>query len=145
MKIFIDNNLPQTLVKALHTLIAPDHECVHLRDKFSENVSDLEWIEVLTKEGGWVILSQDKFTKSNKMERKALAKSGLVVYLLSGKGWAKLKSLKKNLAILEWTESLLDHAEPALKDAKSKGIGSAWSICYKANNRKYNIKSESLN
>ena len=143
MKLFLDNNLPPSLAKALDALIAPLHHAVHLRDKFPVYTSDLEWIAVLKHEGGWAILSQDQFRESS-AERKALAESGLVVYWLSGKQWNKLPLLEKNLAVLEWTQEILQHAEPAIRAAQKTGKGSAWSIKFVANNRRRLLVQEKL-
>ncbi len=143
MKLFFDNNLPPTLAKALDALITP-HHAVHLRDKFPTDTLDIAWIDILKQEGNWVIISQDQF-KENTSERKALADSGLVVYLLVGKQWNKLPLLDKNLAVLEWTKAILAHAEPVLAEACKTGKGSAWSIKYAANNRKHVFIREHLN
>lgn len=142
MKLFVDNNLPPSLAKALDALITP-YRAVHLRDKFQPHTADLEWIATLKQEGQWAILSQDQFREST-AERKALAESGLVVYWLSGKQWNKLPSLEKNLAVLEWTREILEHAALAIREAQQTGKGSAWSIKYAANNRKRTLIRETL-
>jgi len=144
LKLFLDNNLPPSLAKALDALIAPTHQAIHLRDKFPPHTPDIEWIAVLKRESDWAILSQDQFRESA-AERKALAESGLVVYWLSGKQWNKLPSLEKNLAVLEWTREILEHAEHAIREAQQTGKGSAWSIKYVANNRKRSFVKENLN
>lgn len=143
MKLFVDNNLPQSLAKALNALIAPQYEAIHLREKFPHYIPDLEWIAALKQEGEWAILSQDQF-KEKLAERKALAESGLVVYWLLGKSWNRLQSLEKNLAVLEWTKELLEHAAPAIREAQQTGKGSAWSIKYIANNRRRSFVRENL-
>lgn len=143
MKFFIDNNLPFSLAIALDILIQPRHEAIHVSRKFSADTPDIEWISTLIQEGGWVILTHDGF-KEYAIERKALVESGLVVYWLKGKQWNPLTLLDKNLAVLEWTKALLDHAQPALEKARTTGKGAAWSIRYKANNRRYSFDRESF-
>lgn len=124
----------------MNALVLPNHYVVHLRDKFSADVTDLMWIKALTiSEEDWVVISQDKFLKGNGLERKALVNSGLVVYVLSGRGWSKLRAIEKNLAIIEWTNDLLEHAKLALNDAQQQNKGSAWEMRFKANNRKRKI------
>lgn len=144
MKLFLDNNLPPSLAKALDALISPyNHQAIHLSEKFPRNTSDLEWIATLKQEGGWIVLSHDQF-KEYTAERKALADSGLVVFWLSGKSWNKLKLLEKNLAVLEWTKALLEQAEPAIRKAEQTGRGEAWSMKHTPNRRKYDFEKEKL-
>ncbi|MDX9987377.1 MULTISPECIES: hypothetical protein [Thiothrix] len=144
MKLFLDNNLPPSLATALNAIIAPlQHQAVHLSEKFPRNIPDLEWISALGREGGWVILSNDRF-REYAAERKALADSGLVVFWLSGKQWGKLKILEKNLSILEWTRAILEHAEPASVESKQTGKGSIWAMRHIPNRRKYEFEREKL-
>lgn len=144
MKFFIDHNLPIPLAESLHALISPlGHKAIHLTVKFPANTPDVKWIQTLTQEKNWVILTQDLF-RQHEAERKALIQSGLVVYWLKGKGWNRLQLVEKNLAVIEWTKAMIDHAEPVLSKAQQSGIGSAWSMRYKPNTRKFNFDSESL-
>lgn len=64
MKFFIDNNLPRPLAHALRELSKPDeHFVCHLRDKFAENTLDTVWINSLSEEGGWVVVTHDNLNK----------------------------------------------------------------------------------
>jgi predicted nuclease of predicted toxin-antitoxin system len=66
LKLFLDNNLPPSLAKALDALIEPyNHQAIHLSEKFPRNTSDLEWIATLNREGGWVVLSHDQFKEGS--------------------------------------------------------------------------------
>ena len=144
MKLFLDNNLPLSLAKALNALIEPySHQAVHLQDEFEHNTPDLEWIATLKKQRNCIILSNDRF-KEYAAERKALAESGLVVFWLTGKQWGKLKLLEKNLSVLEWTNAILNHAEPALAEAMRTGKGSIWAMKYMPNRREYKFERERL-
>lgn len=69
MKFLLDNNLPPALAKALNELSrVDDHQVVGLREKFAANTSDIELVQQLKDEGGWVLVSKDKFSKGS-MER----------------------------------------------------------------------------
>ena len=66
MKFLLDNNLPPLLARALHELSAPEgHTVIHLIEKFPRDTADIEWISVLKEEGGWAVVSQDQFSKSD--------------------------------------------------------------------------------
>jgi predicted nuclease of predicted toxin-antitoxin system len=63
LNILIDNNLPPAIARALHELCKADgHRVVPLRDKFDQTDSDIHWVSQLRSEGGWAVVSQDKFT-----------------------------------------------------------------------------------
>ena len=79
MKVLIDENLPPALAKALHALFSGDHEVIHLRARFGPGVSDREWIEELSAEGRWVVISGDRRITRNRVEYAAFRKSGSLV------------------------------------------------------------------
>jgi predicted nuclease of predicted toxin-antitoxin system len=58
VRFFFDNNLPIRLARALQAL-APEHEIIHLIDKFAANTPDADWMRGLAGELGWVIISGD--------------------------------------------------------------------------------------
>ncbi len=90
MNFLIDNNLPIQLAKALNELCEPEEVRVeHIREKFGEDAKDLDWIQQLQKEGGWAVVSRDRFNK-NKLEKEAFHNSDITVFILS-KGWKKLQ------------------------------------------------------
>nr|WP_206078853.1 hypothetical protein [Mesorhizobium camelthorni] len=95
----IDENLPPALAKALHVLFSGDHEVVHLRARFGPGVSDREWIEELSAEGRWIVISGDRRITRNRVEYAAFRKSRLVGFFLS-KGLYKAPLVKQMERIL---------------------------------------------
>ena len=89
MKFFFDNNLPPKLAKSLHVLVEPDHQIVHLKDRFPANASDEEWITVLAKEEHWVIVSGDLRIRKNPHVMRAWKTAGHTVFFLKP-GWINL-------------------------------------------------------
>lgn len=86
MNFLLDNNLPPALARALNELTRADgHSVLPLKDKFPQNTTDVEWISVLSDEGGWAVISQDKFTKGD-IEKRAFRECGLPVFCLA-KHW----------------------------------------------------------
>jgi hypothetical protein len=81
VKFFIDNNLPPSFAKALHALSeSSEHKVVHLREMFVQHTTDSEWIQCLSEEGGWSVITHDKLNKG--LEREALRRAGLIVFFL---------------------------------------------------------------
>ena len=71
MRVFFDHNLSPTLARAIHELFAPEHEARAFREKFRPDISDIEWITELSKEGRWIVLSGDRRITRNKAEQAA--------------------------------------------------------------------------
>ena len=44
VRFFFDNNLPPRLARSLHVLVAPEHEVIHLKEKFAANTTDEVWM-----------------------------------------------------------------------------------------------------
>ncbi|MEQ3637124.1 MAG: hypothetical protein ABNH30_12085 [Thalassolituus sp.] len=106
----MDNNLPPALARALHALSeSEDHQVIHLSEKFSRDTPDIEWMQVLKDEGGWVIISQDQFRKSD-LEKLALRQYGLVVFCLA-KHWARAEYWDKAYQLVRWWPALIGQAE----------------------------------
>ena len=87
MKLLVDNNLSFTLARSLQPLF-PEHEIVALRDKFAEDIPDVEWIGTLDQEGGWAALTGERRLKTRPHERLALDRSKVVFFFLTGP-WLK--------------------------------------------------------
>ena len=106
----LDNNLPPALAKALNALSEKeDHQVVHLTEKFSHDTPDIQWIQTLRDEGGWIIISQDQFRKSD-LEKQALRECGLIVFCLA-KHWATTRYWDKAYQLVRWWPSVIDQAE----------------------------------
>jgi PIN domain-containing protein len=57
LRFFLDNNLAPKLARGFHQFVLGEHEVVHLRDRFSQETPNVEWMQQLADESGWVILS----------------------------------------------------------------------------------------
>ena len=87
MKLLLDHNLSPRLAKALDALFV-EHQILALRDKFSADVTDIEWIAGLDREGGWAVLTKDIRIRQRPHERAALDRSRIVYFFLGG-AWRK--------------------------------------------------------
>lgn len=68
MKVLVDENLPPALARSLNALFAGKHEVVHIRERFGPGVKDIEWIEQVSSEGRWVVISGDRRITRNQAE-----------------------------------------------------------------------------
>lgn len=110
MKSFFDNNLAPSLAKAIAALCQPeDVEVVHLRNRFAENTSDVEWIEALSREPDWAVISIDRFKKTP-LEKEALRRSGLTAFILV-KGWGNQKYWDQAAQLVRWWPRIMEQAE----------------------------------
>jgi hypothetical protein len=87
LKLLLDHNLSPRLAKALDVLFV-EHQIAALRDKFSENARDVDWITALDREGGWAVLTKDLRIRQRPHERAALDRSRVVYFFLAG-AWMK--------------------------------------------------------
>jgi predicted nuclease of predicted toxin-antitoxin system len=80
VRFFCDNNLSPKIAHALHCLAQPDHEVIHLRDRFAANVADVDWLKALANEEGWAIISADTSIARNPHEAEAWRQSGHPIF-----------------------------------------------------------------
>jgi hypothetical protein len=87
LRLLLDHNLSPRLAEALDALFV-DHQIYALRRKFSKDVSDVDWIMALDREGGWAVLTKDLRIRQRPHERAALDRSRVVYFFLAG-AWRK--------------------------------------------------------
>ena len=87
MKLLVDHNLSPALARCLQPLF-PDHTVIALRERFATDVTDVEWITVLSAEGGWAVLTKDLRIRTRPHERHAMDTSRIVYFFLAA-GWKK--------------------------------------------------------
>lgn len=105
MKVMFDHNISHLIARALAELFRGEHEVIALRDRFRMDTPDVEWIDELSKEDRWVIISGDRRITRNKTEYEAFRRSRLVGFFLSA-GLQKSKETKKLERILAQWESI---------------------------------------
>jgi PIN like domain len=110
MKFFLDNCLPPRWAPALSALSEPgEFKVEHLRHKFSQNVSDIDWIKKLADEGGWTIISGDVRITKSIHERQAWLSSGMTAFFLV-KGW-DFVFWEKTARIIRWWPKILEQTQ----------------------------------
>lgn len=85
MKVFFDQNMSPAIARALQELFKSEHEIVALADKFRRDTIDVKWIESLSQEGKWVVISGDRRITRNRAEYQAFRSSNLIgLFLTAG-------------------------------------------------------------
>ena len=106
MRFFIDNCLPPRWAPALAALGGV--EVTHLRARFPNDITDVEWIHSLADEGDWTIISGDLRITRSLHERQAWHSSGLTAFFLS-KGW-NIEFWEKTVRIVRWWPKIMEQA-----------------------------------
>ena len=71
------------IARAVRELFKSDHEVTYLAEKFPRNVSDVDWISGLSKDGQWIVISGDRRITRNRAEYHAFRNSNLIGLFLS--------------------------------------------------------------
>jgi hypothetical protein len=124
VKVFFDHCLSFRLAHALAALMSSEHEIVALQDKFRRDITDIEWIAALNKEGHWIIISGDQRITRNRAERRAFQNSQLTGFFMapSVKDAPVLKQLERLCALWNNIITLASAAQPgALYELPIKG------------------------
>jgi hypothetical protein len=113
VKVFFDHNMSPAMGRAIRELFRDHHEIALLREKFHTGVTDLEWIAELSRDGRWVIISEDRRITRNRAEYAAFRNSRLVGFFLS-QGLHKapvIKKMERLLALWSTIETLSSTVE----------------------------------
>jgi len=105
VKFFFDNNLSPDLARGLQELRQSFGETiVHLRDKYDDaSVADATWLSDLADDGGWSVISGDRF-KKNTAERNAVRSPKLNVFIMA-KGFVKKRSWDRTkIMVAQWED-----------------------------------------
>jgi hypothetical protein len=89
LRFFFDNNLSTKLAKSVHVLVAPEHQVVHLKDRFAANTLDETWMSALAREIDWVIVSADLRIRKNPHEVEAWKAAGHTTFFLKDR-WIEM-------------------------------------------------------
>ena len=89
MKFFFDNNLPPKVAKGLNEFVSPEHQVVHLKEKFGADAEDAHWMKALGDEKGWIIVTADVNIGKNPHEVQAWKQAGHTIFFLKP-GWLKM-------------------------------------------------------
>ena len=109
MKFFFDANLSVYLAHAIGILCKAERGEIlveHIFDRFRPNTQDIEWIDTLGDEGGWTIISQDRFAR-NDFEKEALRKHGFTVFILK-RAWADQPGWEKSARLIRWWPRIME-------------------------------------
>lgn len=93
-------------------MVKPEHEFVHLQDRFSPDAKDEYWITQLGKEGDWTVISGDYRIGKSAHEKAAWHRSKLTVFFLA-KGWTNIPPLEQHSKLSLILEQIIEQARAA--------------------------------
>ena len=109
MKFFIDNCLAPRLANALDAL-DDQNRVIALRERFSPDAKDSDWLRELGKEGDWVVVSGDPRIARGRHEREAWLQSRLTAFFLEP-GWTNFGFWTQASKLIQWWPIIVKQAE----------------------------------
>lgn len=82
MKFFFDNNLAPKIARGLNEFVSPDHQVVHLKERFKADTDDATWMKELAGEQGWIIVTADIRIGKNPHKIEAWRQAGHTILFL---------------------------------------------------------------
>lgn len=116
MRFFLDNNFSPRTARALHCLLTPTHEAVHLKDKFPADAKDADWMPALARESDWIILSGDVNISRNPHEVRAWQAAGHTIFFLK-RGWTNIPLWEQAAKLFHLFPEIMKKAEKAKRGA----------------------------
>jgi hypothetical protein len=110
VKFFFDNNLAAKIARGLNGFVAPDHEVIHLREKFQADAGDIDWMRQLAKEEGWIIVTADVRIGKNPQEIEAWKQAGHTIFFLKP-GWTDMRFWDQALKFTKCFPSIIEKAQ----------------------------------
>ncbi len=83
MNLFFDHNMSPAMARALRELFKGEHDITFPAERFRRDISDVDWIADLSREGQWIIVSADRRITRNHAEYHAFRNSNLIGLFLS--------------------------------------------------------------
>ncbi len=112
MRFFLDNCIAPRIARALHAASHPNHEVVHLQEKFPPDTADEDWFAQLSEERDWIIISGDAKISRSAHEKQAWLQSKLTVFFLT-KGWMNIPPYEQLSKLSHCFPEIVKHCEKA--------------------------------
>lgn len=110
MRFFLDNCTSPYHAKGMQGFAElQQHEFKHLRQKFEQDISDVDWIRAIAAEGDWVIISGDTRITRNPVERAAWHESKLTAFFFI-EPWLNDSYWKQSAALVHWWPTIAAQA-----------------------------------
>ena len=116
MKFFFDNNLAAKIAKGLNGFVSPEHQVLHLKEKFPANTDDTDWMQALGREADWIIVTADIRIGRNRHEIEAWKEAGHTIFFLKP-GWLKMTFWDQAQKFVKCFPEVIKTAEQAKRGA----------------------------
>jgi hypothetical protein len=119
LNFLLDENLPPALARALDALRHPGAQSVRTeRDHVPGGTTETDWIPVVARAGGHVVVSGDRRMTTRKHELQALRTAKLTTFILS-KGWAHLPFWDQAWLLVRWWPTIVEAASQLRREPSS--------------------------
>ncbi len=114
-KFMFDECIGLPIMQRLDELVTAPHDFSHVCLKFKSGIPDHEWIPVLGKDGGWLVITGDRARKSNRGGKlpRLCKQYGITTLILSPKLAQKRSAEKLGCLLSMWEEIIALHQKPA--------------------------------
>jgi PIN like domain len=115
VKFFFDNSVAPKVAKILNGFLSPEHQVVHVRERFPAGGDDSAWMTQLAKEESWIIVTAEART-GNPHEIEAWKESNHTVFSLEP-GWLQLDFWEQAQKFVKCFPEIIKNAERAAPGA----------------------------
>jgi hypothetical protein len=114
VKFFFDNNLAPRIARGLNGFVTPEHQVVHLKDRFPPATDDVDWMRELAGETDWIILTADVRIGKNPQEVAAWKQAGHTIFFLKP-GWTDMAFWDQAQKFTKCFPSIIEKASRAAR------------------------------
>jgi hypothetical protein len=112
VKFFFDNNLAPKIAKGLNGFVSPDHQVIHLKERFPSSTDDVDWMKQIAQEDDLIIVTADIRIGRNPQEIEAWKQAGHTIFFLKP-GWTDMRFWDQALKFTKCFPSIIELARSA--------------------------------
>jgi hypothetical protein len=112
VKFFFDNNLAPKIAKGLNGFVSPEHQVIHLKERFPSNTDDVDWMKQIAQEDDLIIVTADIRIGRNPQEIEAWKQAGHTIFFLKP-GWTDMRFWDQALKFTKCFPSIIEIARSA--------------------------------
>jgi hypothetical protein len=117
LKFFFDNCVSKHLAEIISILEGKTgHELCHLTQRFDAATPDTIWLNELSAEKGWIIISADDRLRRGSVEKVAWKRASVVSFFLS-KNWVNHTKYEQAWRFVKWWPRIVEQASLAMPGA----------------------------
>ena len=84
-ELFLRQQFGTKIAKGLNGFVFPDHQVIHLKERFQANTDDVVWMQQIAQEEDWIIVTADVRIGKNPQEVEAWKQAGHTIFFLKAR------------------------------------------------------------